>query len=416
MVDTRARSQHASQGSQVSETQRGSDRTRRPTRSRSPLREEGQDAQQYRRTSSVLEDTRDAEEVEASQSAPAHNNRGQSGPNEPSVPSALQEMEKWYKRVQEKERLRNLLDLQARYNEGDPNAIEEIMYSQNGAAPRPPATISALPRPEPPHVFKKKDRAEYNRWERDCEGYFKRSPLAFRTDQQKVDFGTMYISEPLKTLWKAHCTEKSLVLRWFPTWLGLKMVMLDSLGTPGERKQMAYEQLQRARQLQNQSPTELLDYLRPLWEELGTEYSPQLQLLSYMTALRPEIKEDIEKLPISMRNHLWQVEEQANIVYRRMHHKKHPKDPGPTSKEQKRQHGQPGPDGALREPRKPKPAKLAQSGQPKRKQFGSEPRTKKVTCYNCGEPGHMSPDCKNPKKEGADPRQTKTEKDKGRRN
>jgi hypothetical protein len=43
----------------------------------------------------------------------------------------------------------------------------------------------------------------------------------------------MYISEPLKTLWRAYClVEEVAYPGWIPTWMGLKTVMLNSLGTP----------------------------------------------------------------------------------------------------------------------------------------------------------------------------------------
>ena len=61
--------------------------------------------------------------------------------------------------------------------------------------------------------------------------------------------------------------------------------MLNALGTPSERKQQAYETLKRTHQKPGQSPTDLLDYLRPLWEELGTSQTTELQVLEYISTL-----------------------------------------------------------------------------------------------------------------------------------
>ena len=100
-----------------------------------------------------------------------------------------------------------------------------------GSASRP-----ALPRPEPPHVYQKKNRQDYNMWERDCEGYHIRSLNDFRTEGQKIDFGVMYISEPLKSLWKTYCQGQLYETPlWIPTWAQFKAKMLDALGTLAER-------------------------------------------------------------------------------------------------------------------------------------------------------------------------------------
>lgn len=179
---------------------------------------------------------------------------------------------------------------------------------------------------------------------------------------------------------------------------------------------MAYEQLQKAKQLPSQSPTELLDYLRLIWEELGTEYNLQLQVLSYVAALRTEIREDVERLLISMREHLWQVEEQANISHRRLHHQRLNRDNQNKLKEQKRQGNHPKTEGNTKDPKGRKRGKLGQNGSLRNKKFGSGPKKKKIKCFNCREPGHYLNKCKNEKKPRLDPREEKTGKDKGQKN
>jgi hypothetical protein len=93
--------------------------------------------------------------------------------------------------------------------------------------------------------------------------------------------------------------------------------MLNSIGTPQERKKMAYDKLKAARQLAGQSPTDLLDYMRPLWEELGPSITPEIQLLEFSAAIRPDIQVELERLPFAIRSTIPMVEEQANIAYRR---------------------------------------------------------------------------------------------------
>lgn len=338
--------------------------------------------------------------------------------NEPlhDSPSAeLEDLRRWLKQTKEAEELKFLRGIRQRYEQGDLTAIEAVPNVEGGTTRRPPIPSGSLPRPEPPHVFKKKDRADYNRWERDCEGYFIRAPTSFLQEQQKVDFGVMYISETLKTLWRSQYTEESMLLGWTPTWDDLKRVMLNSLGTPEERRQMAYEQLTKAKQRTGQSPTELLDYLRPMWEELGHTYSPQLQLMSYMAALSADVRDDIEKLPPTMRNTLPLVEEQANIVYRRMAVRKPSRLGIPKDREQKSKDTPSEPTGASKNPRGKKRHRLDKS-KPNRAEKGlNGPAAPTPTCWNCGQAGHKKPDCTNEKVPGSDPREQTSGKDKGQK-
>ena len=92
--------------------------------------------------------------------------------------------------------------------------------------------------------------------------------------------------------------------------------MLNALGSPQERKQVAYDCLKRAQQRPSQNPTDLLDYMRPLWEELGSSRTPEVQVLEYTAALREDIKKSLLLLPIDRRSTLPQVEEHANLIFR----------------------------------------------------------------------------------------------------
>lgn len=212
----------------------------------------------------------------------------------------LQAARQWVRRKQLDEELRQLLEIQARYALGDTQAVHAYKPGVGVVAPAGlhGSGSSSLPRPKDPTTYNKKDRSEYNRWERDCEGFFLRTPHSFATEERKVDFGVMYISETMKSLWRAHidsmeddCTQI------VPTWAMLKQVMLNALGTELERRQVAYEQLLKAKQRHGESPTDLLDYLRPIWEELGETLTKKGHLQAFITALRPDIQRGLLLAP-----------------------------------------------------------------------------------------------------------------------
>jgi hypothetical protein len=358
-------------------------------------------------------------ESERVQDTPTEPSRPPMGHNRPPVPAIseeLLEMRAWLENTQAQEELRVLRELRARYEAGDVTAVRAVSSSQGGVAMPPAMPSAALPRPQPPQQFAKRNREEYNRWERDCEGFFTRSSANFMQEQQKVDFGVMYISEPLKTLWRAHClVEQTVFPAWIPTWTSLKAVMLNSLGTPQERRKLAYEQLKSCRQRAGQSPTELLDYLRPLWEELGPTVTPELQVIEYTSALRIEIQRDLERLPVTMRNTIPMIEEQANIIYRRTPSVHNQKDHLGKQKSNRPRTGSDGSEGDGKPPKKSKRLRVYQSG-PK---WGRKPETsttpRPITCFNCGQAGHKSFECMNPTKPGSDPRKDRSGKERGRK-
>lgn len=229
----------------------------------------------------------------------------------------LQELEAWHQRAMKLDKVTRLRETKARYLAGDTHALQVAQVATSTPSTIPAVPTSGLPRPEPPHVFAKRNRVDYNRWKRDCERYFDRLPANFPQEAHKVDFGAQYLSETMKSLWAAHCADKWLLLPlWTPTWESMKAVMLGSLGTPSERRQRAYESLTRARMLPHSTPTELLDYMRPYWEELGSTHGPELQVMGFVHALPEDIQKQLFMYPEDRRETLTQVEEIANLIHR----------------------------------------------------------------------------------------------------
>ena len=339
----------------------------------------------------------------------------------------LQDLRDWVRRTQKQREIEFLESVQQRYLAGDQAVID--MLSSDDAAIRLGVTSSSkpnLPRPEPPHVFKKKNRRDYNMWVRDCEAFHVQASMEFQREDQKVAFGIQYLSETLKTLWDTYCVgEVSRDKFWRPTWVILKKKMLDSLGTPAERCQAAYDTLKNYKQRPNQTPTEVLAQLRPLWEELEDQ-NPQRQTYEYISALMESVKRDLFLLSSDQRSSVPQVEEQANMIYRRLpQSQKEPlkdkdkdkgkgrtrdRSPASSSGEEKRSSKR-----ARRKKNKDKDDK-ANSRKDKSKDKNRKPLSD-VTCFKCWEKGHLAPKCPNPRREKP-PEKTpeKSEKGEGQRN
>jgi len=307
----------------------------------------------------------DSDPIQVTESA----NSSHSGPV---LPNELEELRAWYKRTKEVEEIRALRRMKAQYEVGD-----NTMFSIPGM-------------PEPPQIYSKKNRAEFNRWERDCESFFLGSPANFVSEAQKVEFGTRYVSEPLKTLWKFYCeSQLRRTPQWMPTWAKVKLVMLDTLGTALERQQNAYESLRRCKQRPQQSPTDLLDYMRLLWEELGAERTPRVQVLEYTSALLPYIQKYFYLLPADRRDTLPLIEEQANVIFRRRG--LFDQDSRP-DKSRKQTRANASSEGDIKPPKKAKNQEKRQfvRGRHHKPNNGASPGAR---CYECGEAGHLRPYC-----------------------
>lgn len=344
----------------------------------------------------------------------------QSGPLGTTVSRELAELRVWRQQAKEQQELEQLRAMKAKFEAGDRSVINDAVLR---TTPPVSGQISGLPRPEPPQRFRKEGRSQYDRWKRDCEQYFNRVPTAFQSEQLKVDFGLQYVSEPLKTLWNAYRTTKeSESSSWIPTWREFREVMLNTLGSALERRQQAFEKLKMVRQRPNQSPTDLLDHLRPLWEELGETHGPELQVLEFTAALSDSIRQSLLLLPEDRRNSIPTVEESANVIWRQFASKTEPKDKKseggqkpseqsgvarPHARGERKRRGVPyGQNG----PRRGHPA---QSGRGRGRPAQSVPSSDAVVCWNCNQPGHFQSEC--PKRRKPDTSPAEASSGKGKR-
>jgi hypothetical protein len=351
------------------------------------------------------------------QDGPESPSEAQDGPLASDLDEELRRMRQWREDELKKLELAELQAMYIRVAAGDTEALKSPFKPSESSRPSSLSNMAGLPKPDKPQQFAKANRAQYNRWERDCEHYMRRVPQGFSSEEDKVVFGARYISEPLKTLWEAHTmAEKHANPLWEPTWEILKTVMLNSLGSPQERRQYSYECLKRAHQRANQSPTDLLDYMRPHWEELGSSRTPDIMVHEYVAALREDIRKALLLLPGDRRATIPQVEEHANLLYRQKDRSADSKGTQPKERENSAKRGAETAWGSKIPPKSAKQAKTAHNGPKWAKPAPPSSGSFKGRCYKCKEIGHISPNCPNgDKADKATPDPASTGKGQGRR-
>lgn len=316
----------------------------------------------------------------------------------------VQELEEIVAAEQTRLRLRELEAIIAMRDRGDPMADAAIKL---GALP-PPAPVtsspnqrptgSKLPRPEAPYKFAKKNRAEYNRWERECENFHLREPLEFSTDVSKIAFGVEYLSESARATWSEKVrSQQADDPLWQPTWAYLKEVMLNTLGNENERGRRAAEAVQRARLRPNQSPSELLEYLRPLWAE--QPWLPdKSKATDFYNALPANYQKDLLFFGENVSSDLALLEEKAGELYRLRPTEGRKKETQPRGSQPKRKtESQGGDEGDEKTPKKAKRGRKWPS-EPSRVGKPNADRRSTIICHNCNESGHIARNCPQPRK------------------
>lgn len=312
---------------------------------------------------------------------------------------ALQELKEWFKNEQEAQELARLRLLRRRYEQGDRDALAEATGAPIiPVVARPTADRANLPRPEPPHRYEKKNRADYNQWLRDNEDYHTKNPTYFSEDKQKVSFALQYVTESLRTLWETWVSQE-VILRpyWTPTWDDLKEKMLGALGSLEERRQFAYDSIKAAKQRSHQSPTDLLNYLRPLWVEIG-EVNPYRMVAEFTAALHEEVRRELRHLPPQNRQTLPQVEESTNRIYRELiaEGKLRKK----SEKDSKRATTPPGSEKSQKGTKRARKDRHGK-GSPKESHDSKGGPRFVPTCYACNKEGHIVKFCRNAEKKAA---------------
>lgn len=313
------------------------------------------------------------------------------------VRKELEQLRLWRKEQEERRELEALRAAKARASRG-----ELTPPPPDNRANTPTPLGSILPKPPEPEQYTAASRANFDRWVRDCEGYFAQGGLvAFPTEESRCTFGARYLDRDRKTTWESFLGEKRDGLPPPPPqWDTMKKQMLNCLGDPRTRKQEAYDRIKNATQ-GKRTPTELVNYLRSYWNEVG-EVSEDRKLNEYISALNQDVKEYLQKsATFSTMETVNEAEMHANNAYRILRRGRS----GTNDKDQKKrdrsqERGDPGKGrGRGRKSRKTEKS----SGQGEKKPGSGKPKPNKPDdakfkgkCFRCGKEGHKIENCRVP--------------------
>ena len=390
----------------------------RSTRSRARTARTGSSEAQSQPSVSELAQTGTLDPEDPNEPPPGSNRPEEvrNTPNQSDLHVQLVELREWRQRILEEQELARLRDIKRRVEQGDLTALQEDFQVTLRPTEQYIAPNAGAPPPDRPTRFNNRDRAEYNRWERECEATFRGNARIFSSDTIKIDFGLRFISNPLKTTWDTYVHDNQRKNpHWHPTWSHLKANMLDALGPAEQRKLAAHKDLKGIKQEWSQDPNDLLSTLDTLWTELGPSYPEEQRVMDFMGALVPTVQKELLLIDPSLRSTVSDLNSRARLIWDRNRRDK-PSSTKPKGKKQNREKSPTDEEGGTKKTwKKPKRNTAEQKGpnQPKTGQYkGSSPGP---VCYRCGLPGHKQKDCTQPEATATVPTEAKSGKGKGRK-
>lgn len=288
------------------------------------------------------------------------------------------------------EQQRELADLDARNRE----------LATSGSASHPETVIvpevkahSFVLRPEKMRPYKGLSEGEHLRWFRDVEIKFLMSPEYFTTEQVQILYCMDSLEDDPNAQWYS----------WFKNRGNLngvsfgffKQFLLNLVSDPASRRLLAYEKWEEARQRPDQKVTNFKAYLEELEAHLPL-FSEEHKSYFFLAKLRRELKNKI----LSTGNVSTQREEifaQAIMQEKTLERARPNSDATSSSKPQPAGRPQSKLNSNKPENRapRPKPQQDDLAKFPRARNRGAKRKagSDDVTCFHCGKPGHIRPNC-----------------------
>lgn len=246
---------------------------------------------------------------------------------------------------------------------------------------------------------------EHQNFIRSCQTQFRRSPADFPTDEDKVLYAMEYLEGAPRDAWYRVDENRQDVDYSWPEFVKF---LRDLIIDPMNREMDVQQRYTDAKQKPSQTAQEFDIYLSNLENQLEVQ-TELTRRDAYLTRLRDDLRHVIKNQVTIPLTRIEIVSLAARIERNEKDYRDHKRDGGEksnTSTSQNRRSNE-GRQGSARGrqrssgegPKKADFQKTVHIHSTTKDQSGSDDWKKDAVCYNCGKKGHISRDCRSPKKD-----------------
>jgi hypothetical protein len=223
---------------------------------------------------------------------------------------------------------------------------------------------------------------------------FKIDPRSFATDQKRVLYAVTWLTDKPQEDWMVHGDDDM-------AWDEFESFIMNCVADPVNRSLDVGQSYEDARQKEGESVNSFAMHLSTLESQFHDSYTEAQRTRHLFNKLRNNIREQISlkaDVPNNRRDLIAMASRLENAQKPRSQHRavtgdRPPRDGGAAGKKRKG----PGKDSPSQAHGRPND-KGSGGSAPKPFNAGDQ---RKIYCYNCGQEGHKSHDCRNPRKESA---------------